>query len=263
MKVLMMTDLEGVAGVVSFTPQVFNTSPYYNQAKQLLTGEINAAIEGALDAGASDILVIDGHGAGGVCYENLHPVARLMHGRPLIPVCRWAEYFTGFDVGMMIGQHAMAGLRAANMNHTQSADAIDWIKLNGQMIGEIAQFAMFIGSLDIPLIFLAGDDDACREAEQLIPNIVTASVKTGLGRNSAISCGVSEARRLIREGSTKAIAQHHKTPIAPSRPAGPFVLEKRFFHTDFADSVEASGYERVDGQTVRKRGDDLGKMIYG
>ena len=86
MKVIMMTDLEGVAGVVSFTAQSYGEAKYYEGAKKLLTAEVNAAVDGLLSAGATDILVNDGHGPGGIVFEELHRAAKLMHGRPLAPL---------------------------------------------------------------------------------------------------------------------------------------------------------------------------------
>ena len=109
------------------------------------------------------------------------------------------------------------------------------------------------------MIYLTGDEAACKEAEELIPGITTAAVKQGLGRNCAISLPAVEARRRICEAAKEAIRRQTKTPIAPLVWAGPFVLEKRFFHTDVADRA---GGERVDSQTVRYRADDILEIIY-
>ncbi len=85
MKMLMMTDLEGVAGVVSFNEQAYAEGRYYDQAKRLLTAEVNAAVEGLLEVGVEDTLILDGHGPGGIWFEDLHPAARVLHGCPLVP----------------------------------------------------------------------------------------------------------------------------------------------------------------------------------
>ncbi len=259
MKVFLCTDLEGVAGVVTFEEQSRPTGKYYEAAKKLLTAEVSAAVDGLLAEGADDVLVWDAHGSGGIVYEELHPAAKLMHGRPWAPRAVLAEVIRTYDVCMMIGQHAMAGAQRGNLNHTQNSRNIEYYKLNGKPIGEIAQFALFCGALGLPMIYLTGDEAACKEAEELIPGITTAAVKQGLARNCAISLPAVEARRRICEAAKEAIRRQQETPIAPLVWAGPFVLEKRFFHTDVADRA---GGERVDSQTVRYRADDILDIIY-
>ena len=99
----------------------------------------------------------------------------------------------------MIGQHAMAGTLTGNQNHTQNSRAIDYYRLNGRPIGETAQIALFFGALGLPLIFLSGDADACREAKALVPGIGTVAVKEGVA--AARRSAPGQARQLIREGS--------------------------------------------------------------
>lgn len=262
MRIFMLTDLEGVAGVVSFEPQTFPTGKYYDNACRLLTAEVNAEVEGLLASGATEILVADGHGPGAIWFEDLHPKAKLLHGRPIT----WKQFIgavQGFDAAVIVGQHAMAGTQTGNLNHTQSSASIDFFKLNGRPIGEIAQFALYAGACKIPVIHLTGDEDACREARELIPGIATTAVKQGMGRGVAISISASESRRLIRAGAEAALRNHQKNPVAPLVWPGPYVLEKRFFQTDAADlAALAQGVERVDSQTIRLRGDDIQSLIY-
>ena len=263
MKILMCTDIEGVAGVVSFPDQSYPDGKYHDQAKRLATAEVNAAVDGMLEAGVDDILVMDGHGPGGLDFEQLHAAAKMLHGRPLAPRSIRDPYVSQYDACVIIGQHAMAGVPTGNQNHTQSSRTIDYYSLNGRFIGEIAQFALYHGSLGLPLIFLSGDEDACREAEALIPGIATVSVKQGLSRTSAISLSAVASRRRIREGIEQAIEQHRETPIPPLQWEGPYVLEKRFFFTHDADAAAAQpGAERVDGQTVRFRDQNIRDIVY-
>ena len=208
MKVFIMTDLEGVAGVVSFAVQAAGSGKYYDAAKKLLTGEVNAAVEGLIESGVDDVLVFDGHGAGGIVYEELHERARLLHGGTAQVV--WSQAIRDFDACMMVGQHAMAGTPCGCLNHTQCSQTYDYYKLNGKPIGEIAQFALHQGAFGQPMIFLSGDEAACAEAAELIPGITTAAVKQGLARQCAISQPVGEARRRIREGVKQAVARHRK-----------------------------------------------------
>ena len=263
MKILMCTDIEGVAGVVSFQDQSYADGKYHDQAKRLATREVNAAVDGLLEAGVEDVLVFDGHGPGGIDFEELHEAAQLLHGRPTAPRSVRDPIVSQYDACVMIGQHAMAGIPTSNQNHTQNSRAIDYYKLNGRLIGEIAQFGLYHGSLGLPLIFLSGEEDACREAEALVPGITTVSVKRGLGRTSAISVSAVEARRRIREGITRAIVQHRDDPLSAMAWEGPYELEKRFFFTHEADAAAAQpGAERLDSQTVRFRDDNIRDIIY-
>jgi D-amino peptidase len=263
MKVYVMTDLEGVAGVVSFESQAYPTGKYYEEAKKLLTAEVNAAVAAMVEWGVEDVLIEDGHGSGGICYPDLHEAAKLLHGRPQAEPRVRDAIVEGYDVMMIIGQHAMAGGATANLNHTQSSLTIEYIKLNGRPIGEIAQSALYDGALGLPLIFLSGDEAACREAEELVEGVTTAAVKKGTGRNCAVSLSVAESHRLIREGVTEALRKQTAEPIPPLAWEPPFVLEKRFFHTDAADRyAQQPGYERADSLTVRYRGDDIRDVVY-
>ena len=261
MKILIMTDLEGVAGYVSFDYD--QASRNNEQGRRLLTAEVNAAVAGMIEAGADDFLVFDGHGPGAIHYPDLHEAARLLHGRPVAPRSVRREIFTGFDAAVMIGQHAMAGVTRGNLHHTQSSRSIESYTLNGRLIGEIAQWALYMGSFDIPLIFLSGDEAACDEVTTLVPGLTTAAVKVGLSRNSAVSLAHPAACRLIREGSRTALTNHRTNPLTPVRWPGPYVLEKRFFHTDAVDAVRDNpAVEVVDNLTVRLRADRIQDIVY-
>ena len=262
-RIVVGTDIEGCAGIVSLVDQSRADGRYYDQSKRIATREFNAAVEGLLDTGVEDVLVIDGHGPGAVWFEDLHPAAKLLHGRPTAPRSVRDPILQEYDACVMIGQHAMAGLRTSNQNHTQNSRSIDYYRLNGEPIGEIAQFSLYNGALGLPMFFLTGEDLACRESEKLIPGISTVSVKTGLGRNQAISVSAEEARRRIREGIARAVEKQRKDPIPPFTIDGPYELEKRFHFTDEADAASTQhGAERVDDQTIRFRSDEIREIIY-
>jgi len=263
MKVYIGTDVEGCAGIVGFETQSYPDAKYYEQTKRIATAEVNAAVEGLVAQGVEDILVNDGHGPGGLSWEDLHPAAKLMHGRPVAPRVVCDAVVKQYDVCMMIGQHAMAGTVDGTLNHTQSSRTVDYYRLNGQPIGEIAQFALYQGALGLPLIFLSGDEAACREVEALIPGITTAAVKRGLGRQSAVSLSQAEAHRRIREGAAAAIARQREHPLPPLALPGPYELEVRFFQTDVTDGyLRRPGVVRVDSQTIRLRSDNIMDVIY-
>ncbi len=260
--IYIMTDLEGVAGVVAFDEHTYPTAKHYEHAKKLLTAEINAAVDGLVSVGVEDILIVDGHGPGGVWFEDLHPAAKLLHGRPTTGRLM-RQPMDRYEAVALLGQHAMAGVATSNLNHTQSSKQIDHFKLNGRPIGEIAQLALYAGALGLPMVFLTGEIDACKEAEALIPGITTVSVKEGLGRCTAITVSAQKSRQMIRQGVIDAVTRHRQSPVKPLVWPGPFVLEKRFFSSHDADAAMMSpGFERVDGQTVRVSGDDIRDVIY-
>ncbi|HJP32228.1 MAG TPA: M55 family metallopeptidase [Candidatus Latescibacteria bacterium] len=263
MRIAIMTDLEGTAGVTSFQHETYPEGRDHILARKLAMAEVNAAVDGFLHAGCSDLLVIDGHGPGGLWYEDMHPEARMLHGRPVAPRSVRDAVLQDYDVTAIIGQHAMSGVATSNLNHTQSSRAIYSITLNDRPIGEIAQWALCHGAFDMPLIYLTGEEDACAEAAELVPGITTVAVKRGLSRESAISISKEKARSLIREGATRAVEHHRAEPIPPLVWEGPFVLEKRYFHTHDADRYDGvAGAERIDGQTVRITGQNIGDVIY-
>jgi D-amino peptidase len=113
------------------------------------------------------------------------------------------------------------------------------------------------------MIFLSGDNDACREVEDLIPGITTVETKQSLSRNYAISLSADESRLRIQEGAARALSMHLQNPLPPLVWEGPYVLEKRYFHTDTADAAAAQpDIERVDSQTVRLCSDNMLDIIY-
>lgn len=264
MRIMIMTDIEGVAGVS--TPSV-DTSPggsNYLISKRLLTEEVNAAVRGFVKAGATELMVFDGHGPGAIDFETLAPPATLIHGRPLPPITWLIQKLSKrLDAVCHVGQHAMSGVRDGNLNHTQSSTEVFSYRLNGRQIGEIAQFTLLAGELGLPHIFLSGDAAACREVEELVPRVVTAAVKEGLGRTSALTLNAPDARALIEKQAELALKQHLAEPIAPLRWPGPYLLEKCFLHTEFADSsLGNTAVCRPDSHTVEIRGESIAEIIY-
>ncbi len=262
--VVMMTDIEGAAGVVSFETQTGSDSRYYDEARKILTAEVNAAVEGLLEAGVEEILVIDGHGPGGIHYESLHPEAKLMHGRPISLARECARILPDCDATCMVGQHAMCGVADGTMNHTQSSKTVEYYKLNGREIGEIAQWALFAGSFGKPTIFLSGDEAACREVADLVPGITTATVKQGLSRYAAISLSAAKAHELIRDRIRQAVEQQKRDPVEPVRWPGPYLLEKRFLFTNAADGYAGHRllHRLVDSRTVELRAEEIRDIIF-
>jgi D-amino peptidase len=240
MKVFLVTDVEGLAGVLDVDNWCTPQSRYFDVAKELLCEEVNAAVDGFFAGGATSVQVVDGHGAGGINPRLLDPRAELHRG--------WARGWPlgleeGFDFVACVGQHAKAGTEFSHITHTQGFDWID-LTVNGVSIGEFGQCAMCASELGIRYIFAAGEQALAQEAQALIPGIETVSVKRGIcpGRGDdldakayarfhlgAIHLHPRRACELVRQGAERAIrrAQADKSfGIIPLRP--PYELVAHF-----------------------------------
>lgn len=233
MKIRIMTDLEGVAGVLNAKDYIFPESRYYEEACELLTLEVSAAVEGALEAGATEVIVADGHGDGGIRRTLLHPRAKLLAGRPTFPGFSGACDGT-FAAAMWIGQHAKANSDGGHLCHTGNFGVEDE-SVNGISMGEAGQSMLCMGYFGVPAVMLSGDGAACEEVRRLVPNIETVAVKWGVKRGSAsgltrdenmvfnsvaLHLSPDEARALIREHAFRAVKRIPE--IAPLRLEGPY-----------------------------------------
>lgn len=257
MKIWMMTDLEGTAGVVDFESQVFATGKYYEEAKSLLTHEVNAGVEGALSAGATDILVIDGHGTGGINYKELHPAGRVFLGRPVSPC--WLLDDT-FSAAFLIAHHAMAGIETGNLNHTYSSRTVANMWLNGEKIGEIGMLIILAGCFNVPVVLITGDRAACEEARTYVPGIEMAIVKEGINRTAAICLSKEAARELIKEKAKKALERIDE--IKPYKIDGPFELVTEYVSSVTAWAVSQEwGVEKIDSKTIKIKADNFLNLL--
>lgn len=216
MRVYIMTDLEGVCGILNFEDWCRPESRYYEQAKELLTQEVNAAIEGFISAGLHEFVVADGHGCGAIAPASLHPAAELMRGWPT----SWPFLLdeTGCDAVAWVGQHPKAGTARGHLCHTQSFAYRDE-SINAVSVGEFGQFAMCASELGVRSIFGSGCEAFGAEARALVAGIETVAVKRGTQPDpghalpeeayrrhnyGAIHLSPEEARIRIRAGARRA-----------------------------------------------------------
>jgi len=233
MKIYIMTDLEGVAGVVNWHDYGAPEHRWYLRGRELTTLEANAAIEGFLAAGADELLVVDGHGHGAIDPVLLHPAAKLLAGRPLGYPFACDETF---DAACQIGQHAKANADGGHLSHT-GAFAVEDLRINGRSVGEMGCNMLFASYFGVPTILVTGDQAACDEARDLVPNIETVAVKEGVRRGSATGCTRDEAvhfngaaihlhpevaRQRIRDGAERALRRLGE--IQPFTIAPPYEL---------------------------------------
>jgi D-amino peptidase len=259
-----MTDMEGVAGVVSDADYCAPDSRYYEVGRALTTLETNAAVEGAIEAGATAVLVVDGHGHGAIDPLRLHPAARLLAGRPRPAAALFGpEAGPGppFDVAFFVGQHAKANTDGGHLAHTGSF-AVEDLTIDGRSVGELGSSLLAYASRGVTTVLVTGDAACCAEARELVPQLETVAVKEGLRRGSpagltadaartfngaAIHLHPTVARARIREAAARAVRRRHEIPVL--RLAPPYELISTLRHTGDG-AAECSRVARV-------RGDDL------
>src|SRR5205809_5550896 len=251
--------MEGISGIVN--PHQTNAGKeMFDEGRQLYTEEINAAVRGAKAGGATEILVMDCHGAGeGYSWNSL--VAE-----DLDPDCEfvvqdeWTGYTafleSGCDAALFIGMHAMAGTADGVLAHTVSG--VDWQNLwfNGTRVGETGINAALCGTWGCPVLLVTGDRAVCREGKELLGEALTAvEVKEGLGAFSARMLAPKRARELVEEGAKRALAD--LTAVPPYDPGKPAEIKVEFKGTEAPRKLALStDVELVDDRTIVSRADD-------
>src|SRR5437660_3630692 len=223
MYVVIFCDMEGIS-CIEHWDQVTGGKALYEECRKLYTDEMNAAVRGARAAGASRIEVVDCHGAGGAYTFKRFIPERLEAGAQYIFGYPWARYITPFEQGcdaiLFVGAHAMAGTPDGVLCHTVSSEAWQNAWINDVTVGESGILAAIAGCWDVPAIFVAGDESTCREVTELLgPEVVTAPVKTGLGRFSSRNMAPRDACALIETEVAQAISL--KRWPKPYKPTGP------------------------------------------
>lgn len=252
MRVFISVDMEGVAGIVH-SDQTVPHAPEYAQSCRLMTAEANAAIEGALAAGATEVVVSDAHwDMRNIIPEELNPAAELIQGAPR-PWTMMHGLDDTFDALCLIGHHARAGTEAAVIDHTYTSSILN-VRLNDQLVGEIGLNAAFAGYHGVPVALVTGDHATVAEAQALLgEHVVGVVVKQGLARGAARALAPTAARTRIQAGMTEALQRKHE----PYRIAGPTTLSVEFMRSAQADLAGMlPGAERLGARTVAFTHDD-------
>jgi D-amino peptidase len=232
--VLVVSDMEGVAGIVRWE-QVRGGAPMYEEGRRLYTEELNAAVRGARAAGATEIVLMDCHGAGeGWSFNSLVPEL-LDPGCEYVVQNTWTEYTDflerGCDAALFVGMHARSGTPDGVLSHTVSGQA--WLNLwfNDTLVGETGINAALCGQWGCPVLMVTGDRAVCAEARELLGDgLVTVEVKQGLGRFSARQLPPARARELIEEGARRALS--NPAAVAPYDPGRPCEIKLEFTSPD-------------------------------
>lgn len=261
MKVFISADIEGCTGLVSWSQCGRPNSDHYDfqWARARMTEDINAAIRGAREAGATEVVVKDSHGnSKNLLIDQLEPGAKLISGHG----AGFGGMMNGINrectAGLLVGYHAMAGTKGAIMEHTLTG-YVHRMTINDMPAGEIALAAGLAGCFDVPIVMISSDRAGCAEAKQLIPKIATAEVKDGFGRFVGECLHPSETKELIFEAARRGV--EHASEMDPWTPVLPCTIQIEFNRTEEADMAQRLlGVRRVDGYTVEFEGESYSEV---
>lgn len=253
-KVFVITDMEGVSGVFSTELQCEPLeSPRFQEARKLLTGEVNGAVDGLLEGGATGVVVWDGHDSSrSLSALDISPKALLLTGQPVAPTL---ELDSSYAAMVFIGQHAMAGAMNGILNHSFNSLGVENMWINNKPVGEIGVRVMLAGTFGVPTIMLSGDAAACAELHALVPQAECAAVKSGAGRTAGFMLPHPAAAALIREKARRAMERLAEIP--PVRIEGPVEAKVQLTTRGVQYFQVREGVEQIDERTWVFRGKDL------
>lgn len=252
MRVWICTDMEGLSGIDSwdqcYAPD--DDDPRYLYGLEQLAGDTNAAVAGCFDAGATEVMVLDGHGRNGNrgLAGCLDPRARLIWIEGRSPI-RWEGLDDSVHAVAMVGQHAMAGTIGGFLDHTQSPKTLCRMTVGGKEIGEMGQCALYAGSFGVPLAFVSGDEALCAEAKTQLPRVVATPTKRGTGWATCTLYDTKAVREAIRRDIAQALAATDRSHAWQIPIPSEVTLEWAW--SEFADTMAAvDGVRRVNARSV-------------
>jgi D-amino peptidase len=258
MKILIAADMEGITGVTNWD-QVDPGYADYPRFRRMMTTDVNAAVRGACDAGADEILVTDGHAYGSnILLEDLDACSKLICG-DYSPLAMVQGIDQGVDGVIFVGYHARAGSRNAILDHTWSSRRVANLWLNDILVGEYGLNGAVAGHFDVPVLMLTGDQTACAQAVELLGNIETVVVKTALSRMAAECLLPQNTEELIQAAALQAI-KRLKAGEAPKpfKVSTPVNVTIEYMSPDQADQAALfPGSTRLDGRRLSFTAPDM------
>lgn len=257
MKLLIVDDMEGATGVVDWR-HVFEEYPEYPRFCRLLTADVNAAVRGAIQGGADDVVVTDGHNyARNLIIEELDPRARLNYGAPSgLSMVQGVDQ--GVDAIMFVAYHARAGTPDSVLCHSWSRQTTN-IWINGRVLGEFGLNSSVAGSFGAAPLMLTGDLAVCNEAKEWVPDIETVCVKKANGRYSAECLPPAVTQKMIEATAERAVQRFlNGTAPKPVKVDLPVNMRVEFTLPNQAEQASlVPGVCRVDGRTVEFTSPDM------
>lgn len=249
MKIFISADLEGIGGIVS--PEHTRVEGReHERARRLMTGEVNAAIEGILKTCKPESIVVnDSHATMcNIIPEELNETAELITGSPK-PFAMMEGIDTSFDAAFFIGYHAMRGSYPSVLEHTFHGRVVFDILINEKRVGETALNAAVAGVYGVPVALVTGDRTLTEEASKFLGNVETIAVKEAVGRYAAKCLTLARARMAIKDAASRAVKHVNKFKLFKFK--APTKLDIVFVNTGMAELAElAPGTKRIDGRTV-------------
>jgi len=249
LKVFISVDMEGISGIVH-NDQTTSGTAEYAAGRKWMAQDVNAAVEGALEAGATEVVVNDSHGSmRNIDPDDLHPRAILISGSPK-PLSMMQGIDASFAACLLIGYHAKAGTEDAILDHTISSSVVRAIRVNGTELPELGLNAAIASYYGVPVVLVSGDTAVCRQAGEVLgKEVVTVAVKEAYGRLAAKLVPMGEARRLIKASVKEALGKLGR--VKPFRIAPPFNFELVYHVSAQADmGAMIPGTKRVDARTL-------------
>ncbi len=249
MKIYISADIEGIAGIAHLS-ETDKTQADYAEFRTRLTRHVSAACQAAVEAGAHEILVNDAHDTGrNIVHDDLPHCARLLRGWSEHPLMMVQELDESFDAVAMLGYHAKAGSGANPLSHTLSSAQIDEMRINGRRVAEFHLYAFAAASLGVPVVFLSGDEEICRDALEANENIVTVPTLEGIGA-SVIGRHPAIVEDEIRAGMNRAL--HGELEACRLTLPDRFMLELRYKSAGAAYKASFfPGAEQIDTRLLR------------
>ncbi len=249
LKVFISVDMEGISGIVH-SDQTTSGAAEYAAGRKWMAQDVNAAVEGALEAGATEVVVNDSHGSmRNIDPDDLHPRAILISGSPK-PLSMMQGIDGSFAACLLIGYHAKAGTEDAILDHTISGSVVRAIRVNGAELPELGLNAAIAGYYGVPVVLVSGDTAVCRQTGEVLgKDVVAVAVKEAYGRLAAKLVPMGEARRLIKAGVKDALGKLGR--VKPFKFAPPYNFELEYHVSAQADmGAMLTEVKRVDARTV-------------
>lgn len=259
LKVFISVDMEGITSVTN-REDASRSGKDYDYFRRIMTKEANAAIEGALAGGATEIVVRDSHGsARNLLPDLLNESARLIRDWSGGPKGMMEGIDQSFDAAIFIGYHAKAGTPDALLEHTSSGNVMDFA-INGVSMPEMGYNALIAGSYGVPVVFVAGDKPLCEQAMGLLGNVETVAVKEGIGA-AALSLHPEVAHARIRSGVERALRNLQQ--YEPFTMNAPYTLTLRLKNEQSAyNGSFFPGAQRTGDWELTYTSDDFLKVMY-
>ncbi|TWT14559.1 M55 family metallopeptidase [Planomicrobium sp. CPCC 101079] len=255
MKFFISADMEGISGVA--TNQQLKTPSEYQRFRKLMTADVNAAIEGAFNGGATEIVVADGHGnMSNIIIEELDKRARLVSGNNRV-MCQLEGLDETFDGILFVGHHGReGGSDVAVISHSLAGICVNELKINGHVVGETEMNTYVAGSFGVPPVFISGDDAYVREVQETLPQVEAAVTKRAVDRFAAELLHPEVAQEIIREKAETAVKNAaNQKPVVLE---GPITFEIQFKGSQQAKmTTTIPSVELIGPKSIRFTCDDM------